>query len=271
MGASAFAQGGSSPSIQSTPQPSAVEAAQPVSPAAAPSPVAPSSSVQKTPALVAAAPAALVDAPGPNFVQSAARASKQQPKRILGIMPNYRTVSSGEIPPPPTPKEALKLATQNTFDYSSFLFTGVTSLEAEANNSHPTFGKGVSGFGRYYWRGFVDKTDGNYLVIFALPTVFHEDERFYAKGEGGVFQRGIYAASRVLITPDYHGHSTINGAELLGRGMAQAIAVSYYPDKDATVGSVLTRYAFALGRDAMTNTFREFWPDIATHLLRRNP
>lgn len=44
---------------------------------------------------------------------------------------------------------------------------------------------GDVGYGRYYWRGFVDKTDGNYLVIFALPTIFHQDERYYAKGQGG--------------------------------------------------------------------------------------
>jgi hypothetical protein len=31
---------------------------------------------------------------------------KQQPKRILGLMPNFRAVSAGAIPPPPTPKEA---------------------------------------------------------------------------------------------------------------------------------------------------------------------
>ena len=85
-------------------------------------------------------------------------------------MPNYRAVSAGAIPPPPTPKQAFKIATQNSFDYSSFVFVGVTSLLAEATDAHPALGKGVGGYGNYYWRGFVDKTDGNYLVIFALPT-----------------------------------------------------------------------------------------------------
>jgi len=47
--------------------------------------------------------------------------SKQQPKRILGIMPNYRAVSAGAIPPPPTPKQAFIIATKNSFDYSSFV------------------------------------------------------------------------------------------------------------------------------------------------------
>ena len=48
----------------------------------------------------------------------AGTSAKRQPKRILGVMPNYRAVSAGEIPPPPTPKEAFKIATQNSFDYS---------------------------------------------------------------------------------------------------------------------------------------------------------
>ncbi len=186
-------------------------------------------------------------------------------------MPNYRAVSAGEIPPPPTPKEAFKIATENTFDYSSFMFTGITSAIAEGTDAHPELGKGMEGYGRYFWRGFADKADGNYLVIFALPTVFHQDERYYAMGEGGFWKRGTYSASRILFTPDYHGQRSINFSELLGRGIAQAISISYYPSQDRTAGKMSQKYAFALGRDALTNMFREFWPDIATHVLHRHP
>ena len=106
---------------------------------------------------------------------------------------------------------------------------GITSALAEGTDAHPQLGKGMAGFGRYYWRGFVDKTDGNYLVIFALPTVFHQDERYYAMGEGGFWKRGIYAASRIFITPDYHGHNSFNISEVLGRGMAQGISIGLLP------------------------------------------
>ncbi len=196
--------------------------------------------------------------------------SKKQPKRIMGIMPNYRAVSAGEVPPPPTPKQAFKVATQNSFDYSAFVFVGITSAMAEWSNSHPQLGEGLKGYGRYYWRGFLDKTDGNYLVIFALPTILHEDERYYAMGHGGFWKRAVYSASRILITPDYHGHNTVNGAEILGRAMAQGISISYYPSHDRTAGALANKYAFALGRDALTNVFREFWPDIR-HALHHTP
>jgi hypothetical protein len=195
----------------------------------------------------------------------------QQPKRILGIMPNFRAVSAGTTPPPPTAKQAFVIATKNSFDYSSFIFVGVTSALAEWSDAHKQLGEGMTGYGRYYWRGFVDKTDGNYLVIFALPTVLHEDERYYAKGSGGLWKRAIYAASRVAITPNYEGHNTFNASELLGRGMAQGISLAYYPSQTRTAGGFASKYGYAIGRDALTNVFREFWPDIAAHVLHRHP
>ena len=238
-------------------------------------------SVDSTAAIESSSTAALPDAPepqepvgqsekNPETTERAANKSvpraRQQPKRILGLMPNYRAVSAGAIPPPPGPKRAFVIATQNSFDYSSFVFVGLTSMIAEGEDAHPKLGKGVGGFWAYSWRGFVDKTDGNYWVIFALPSVLHEDERYFAKGEGPKFRRAVYASSRILITPDYSGHNTINGAELLGRGIAQSISLSYYPSSDRSAGALAEKYSYALIRDAATNTFREFWPDIAAHI-----
>ncbi|HTU42036.1 MAG TPA: hypothetical protein VMF10_10015 [Candidatus Aquilonibacter sp.] len=197
--------------------------------------------------------------------------NQQQPKRILGVMPNFRAVSAGALPPPPTPKQAFKIATENSFDYSSFIFVGITSALAEWTGAHPQLGEGFRGYGNYYWRGFVDKTDGNYWVIFALPTVFHQDERYYAMGKGSIVKRGLYAGTRIFVTPDYHGHKSFNVSELLGRGIAQGISLTYYPSGTRTAAALATKYGWALGRDALTNTFREFWPDIATHVLHRHP
>jgi hypothetical protein len=212
----------------------------------------------------------LPDAPSPANSNIGVPKAKQQPKRILGIMPNYRAVSAGAIPPPPTPKEAFLVATDNSFDYSAFIFTGVTSLLAESSNTHPQLGKGPAGFGRYYWRGFLDKTDGNYWVDAIMPTLVHEDERYYSKGEGSIMGRAVYAASRELITPNYHGKNTFNTAEILGRGISQAISLTYYPSSAQTPGAFAQKYAYAVGRDALTNVFREFWPDIAYHFQHRH-
>ncbi|MGC2330165.1 MAG: hypothetical protein WA581_01815 [Candidatus Acidiferrales bacterium] len=198
-------------------------------------------------------------------------APNPQPKRILGIMPNFRAVSAGENPPPPTPKQAFVIATRNSFDYSSFIFVGLTSAFAEWSDAHKQLGEGMEGYGQYYWRGFIDKADGNYLVIFALPTVFHQDERYFAMGKGGFWKRFGYSISRVAVTPNYEGHDSFNVSELLGRGMAQGISLAYYPSQTRTFGGIASKYGYAILRDASTNAFREFWPDIAVHVLHRHP
>jgi hypothetical protein len=84
-----------------------------------------------------------------------------------------------------------------------------------------------------------------------------------------VWKRAIYAASRILITPDYHGHNTFNASEVFGRAMAQGISASYYPSQDRTGGALAVKYGWAMGRDALTNVFREFWPDISAKLFHK--
>ncbi len=216
---------------------------------------------------------ALPNAPQPQTSHAAGSAahtvplSERQPKRILDVMPNYRAVSAGTHPPPPTPKEAFKVASDDSFDYSAYVFAGLTSLLAEGDDAHPTLGKGVGGFWAYTWRGYLDKTDGNYWVMFIMPTMLHEDERYYAMGRGNFWKRVVYSTTRVIITPNYKGRNTFNAAELLGRGIAEGISVSYYPSSTQTAGATAERYGYAVLRDASTNAFREFWPDINAYVF----
>ena len=198
----------------------------------------------------------------------------QQPKRILGLMPNYRSVSSGTIPPPPTLQQNFKIATRQAFDYSAFVFLGITSAAAYGQGSHPsldTWNGGDAVFWAYLWRGFVDKTDGNYLAAFVLPTLLREDTRYYALGEGSKWKRLGYAASRVAIARTYHGRTTPNLAGIGGKIAAQAISPSYYPPGSSDFSVLATKFAYSVARDMGFTVFREFWPDIAIHALHRNP
>jgi hypothetical protein len=57
----------------------------------------------------------------------------------------------------------------------------------------------------------------------------------------------------------------------------ETLCVLHFVDSDcgnsssarSFAGALVTKYAFALMREAATNTFREFWPDIAAHLPHR--
>ena len=113
-----------------------------------PAPAGDSENPATPPPPPAAAAPSLPDAPRTSVEHLVTPDSTQQPKRILGVMTNFRAVSPGTVPPPPTFKQAFQIATQNSFDYSSFIFVGITSALVERANTHPQLGKVMSGFGQ---------------------------------------------------------------------------------------------------------------------------
>lgn len=221
-----------------------------------------------------AAPATAQTSDDPPKKKPITAAPGTQPHRILGLMPNYRTVSAGSHPTPPGFKQSFGIATHQALDYSSFIFLGLTTASAYWEDSHPsldTWNGGHAPFYAYLWRGFLDKTDQTYQSAWILPTLLHEDTRYYAMGTGNPWKRLGYAMSRIAIARTYSGHNTINLAGLGGKAGAQAVSTLYYPPASETFGVLATKFAYSCARDMGFTVFREFYPDIAVHVLHRNP
>jgi hypothetical protein len=196
---------------------------------------------------------------------------RQQPKRILGFMPNFRSVSAGAVVHPPGWEYNFKITTHQAFDYSSFIFLGLTSISAEGINSHPVLGKGVDGFYAYLWRGFLDKTDGAYMQGWFLPSLLHEDTRYYPLGKGHpIVVRALYVISRQGVTRTYGGHQTPNLAGLGGKVLTQIVSRTYYPTGATSFSVLATKFAYSAMRDIAFTSIREFYPDIAAHYIRKH-
>ena len=195
----------------------------------------------------------------------------RQPKRILGFMPNFRSVSGGSVPHPPGWKYNFTVATHQATDYSSFIFLGLTSLTAEGMNMHPVLGKGIGGFYAYTWRGFLDKPDGTYLSAWLLPSLLHEDTRYYALGKGhSIVIRSLYVISRQAVARTYGGRQTPNIAGLGGKVLTQVISRNYYPSSATTFSVLATKFGDSAMRDIAFSAVREFYPDIAAHYVRKH-
>jgi hypothetical protein len=195
----------------------------------------------------------------------------QQPKRILGFMPNFRSVSGGSKPHPPGWKYNFVVATHQATDYSTFIFLGLTSITAEGMDMHPALGKGLDGFYAYTWRGFLDKTDGTYLSAWLLPSLIHEDTRFYALGTGhSIFVRSLYVISRQAVARTYGGRDTPNIAGLGGKVLTQVISRYYYPSSATSFSVLASKFGYSVMRDVAFSSIREFYPDIAAHYVRKH-
>jgi len=196
---------------------------------------------------------------------------RRQPQRILGFMPNFRSVSGGARPHPPGWKYNFKIATRQATDYSSFIFLGITSLSAEGINAHPVLGKGVGGLWAYTWRGFLDKTDGSYLSAWLMPSLLHEDTRFFALGTGhSIPIRALYVISRQGVARTYGGRQTPNIAGLGGKVLTQIVSRTYYPTGATSFTVLATKFGYSAMRDVAFTSIREFYPDAAAHFVRKH-
>jgi len=193
----------------------------------------------------------------------------KQTERILGIIPNFRSVSANEQLPPQGVKDKFIESTKDSFDYSSFIFVGLLAATAQAQGSDPEFRQGAAGFGRYYWHTFADQTDENYQVEFFFPVALHQDPRYYTLGHGGFARRALYSFSRVLITRTDQGHETFNSSEIVGAGAAAGISNFYYPAPERTWTKTGQRWLLNVSLDGVTFVFKEFWPDVNNKIFHQ--
>jgi hypothetical protein len=186
----------------------------------------------------------------------------QEPKRILWIIPNYRAVPNYTQLPPLGLEGKFWLATQDSFDYSSFIVAGAFAGIAQSRNSTPQFRQGAAGYGRYYWHSFADQAVGNYFTEAIVPAVLRQDPRYYTMGHGGFFRRTGYAVSRLLITRTDSGGRTFNVSEIVGNGAGAGVSDLYYPRAERTWTKTGQKWLTQVALDGVFNILKEFWPDI---------
>jgi hypothetical protein len=215
--------------------------------------------------------------PNPNLGQSSVPEqnsgrtppAKEQPKRILWVIPNYRAVSSDANVPPLDFAGKFKLFRDDSFDYSTFIYVGALAGIGAAERSVPEFGVGAKGYGRYYWHSFADQAVGNVFTEWLLASAFKEDPRYFTLGHGSFFKRSGYALSRIVITRTDNGNNRFNFAEIVGNGAAAGVTGLYYPANYQTWTKTGQRWAQQLALDAFFNVVKEFWPDIAHSVLHQ--
>lgn len=186
----------------------------------------------------------------------------KQSKRILWIFPNYRAVSADTQLPPLSLKEKFWLATQDSFDYSSFITAGMLAGISQGKESDREFGQGAKGYGRYYWHAVADQAVGNDLTEAIVPAITRQDPRYYTLGHGGFVKRAGYAMSRLFITRSDSGGRTLNCSEIAGNGAGVGISNLYYPSRERTWTKTGQKWVTQIALDGAFNIVKEFWPDI---------
>jgi len=120
-----------------------------------------------------------------------------------------------------------------------------------------------------YGRSVLNKTLSAGMTKFAMPALTHEDVRYVPRGDGSVFSRVAYAASRSIVTRTRDGRSTFNISEVGGSFAAVGLSNIYYSPADRTMSGTLSRWGTQVMWDTVGNELKEFWPDIHRRLRPR--
>ena len=213
-------------------------------------------------------PAALPDAPSHTTQHPSILSSTSPPTRTLTGMTNSHIVAERVTSASSIPKRYLNPATPDSFGNSSLIFVGGTPTVTAVRRSQQSDMDG-NGSGQNCSHGSAEKADGGGWII-SLVSLTSKGGHYCALGEGGFWKRGTYAATRAFASHRFDGTNPFNTSDILaaGRGFP---ASGYYPYQNYSGDRLAARYASAVGRDALRNMFREFWPDISSHMLHRHP
>ena len=198
--------------------------------------------------------------------------TKPQPsesKRLLWIIPNYRTSPSLQDYAPLAPHEKFKIAIEDSTDRGTFALAALFGAQAQLTNSERSFGQGAAGYARYFSTSYADWAIGNFMTEALYPTLLHQDPRYFRRSVGSGWSRLGYAVSQIFRTHSDSGSAQFNFSEIVGNSTAAAISTAYYPDsRDAQ--SAATKLVIQLGVDAASNILKEFWPDLSRKFGRQH-
>lgn len=183
--------------------------------------------------------------------------------RIFLIMPNYGTIETNtDNIAPLSAGEKFKLAAEGNFDPYSFALVGIVAGFGQADNDDVPWGQGLKGYGHRYAATFADSAIGGFMTTGVLPTMLHEDPRYFRKGSGGFLRRTGYALKRLAIAPTDSGGRTFNFSEFGGNAVAGALSMTYHSSEDRGLTNFLGNWGTQVSLDFVADELKEFWPDI---------
>ncbi len=256
-------------------------AAAPVSPAqettdSASFPIAPVPLVLTPLPFPAAPPDPLPLAPDPAPLPIApVPASTQGPfnqARILGVMPDYQTVTDplGKAPPL-TPGQKWTLALKETIDPFNLVNAAFGAGFSQRDNQTPKYGEGGAAYAERLGAAWADMATQNFFSAGIFANLLHEDPRYFRKGPGTpIRSRIFYSVSRVVVARKDNGSSTFNFAGILGMMTGIAASNAYYPAASVRGSVMACRLNTSLFGSLTGNLMSEFWPDLQKKFLQRH-
>ena len=179
--------------------------------------------------------------------------------RTLFLFPGVDTVKDPyAVLPPLTTKQKYSIFWHRTYDFSlpveALIFAGGTKLIGYG----PNYGKGAGPFAERFGSYAGSTASASFFTDAVMPSLLHQDPRYFRKGRGSIKSRVLYAIKSEFITRSDSGALTFDSSGMLGFGMSTALSNIWAPRNDINFGNTMERFAVKLGFSAVINLIREF-------------
>ncbi len=195
----------------------------------------------------------------------------EEKQRVLGIFPNFY-ISYIPHPVPLSSRQKFQLAARSTIDPVNLALVGVTAAIEQAADTFPGYGQGASGFGKRYGAGFADGAISTTIGGAILPSLLHQDPRYFWKGQGTKMQRARYAVTRIVICKGDNGRWQFNYSSIFGNLASAGLSNLYYPASDRNgAGLTISNALIGTASGAIANLYQEFFSRRMTPSASRIP
>ena len=178
-------------------------------------------------------------------------------QRIFGFIPNFYVNYDGNNAAPLTSKLKFKLALKVLVDPVTVVgVAGFAAIDQAADN--PNFPEGAKGYAERFGAGYADGAINIMVGGAILPSLLHQDPRYFYQGTGTNKSRALHALSSGFVCRGDNGRLQPNYSTIGGDLASAALANAYYPESNRGAGLFLGNFLIATGQRALANVAQEF-------------
>lgn len=182
-------------------------------------------------------------------------------QRVFGIIPNFY-IAYDPNTVPLTTKMKFELARKASTDVVTFAGAGFLAGINQAADT-PNYVQGAKGYGQRFGAAYADGVTGILIGGAILPSLLHQDPRYFYQGTGTGRSRALHAISAPFRAKGDNGKWQINYSSIGGDLASGAISNIYYPPSNRgtslvfkTLASVTAgRMANALAQEFILSKF----------------
>jgi hypothetical protein len=182
----------------------------------------------------------------------------EEKQLVLGFIPNYMVTYYSHTAPL-TAREKFQLTEKTVFNPFTLGLTTAFVGGEQAAGMYSGYGNEEKSFAKRFGASYATLGVGAFLSDALLPSILHQDPRFYYKKNGSVGSKLLYAITRSFICKGDNGHWQPDYSAVLGHFAAGGIANLYLPQQNRNGwGTTLENGMIGIGFDAIANILQEF-------------